>query len=88
MFLSVLTTVGIFPSSKNMATLRNKRKLAAMARETQECPRNKRSQRSSAPRISEEYIAQVSEGVEGKDSKKLSQEISRTESCDLGALSN
>ena len=59
-----------------------------MARETQEYPRKNQSQRSSAPRITEENIAQVSERIEGRDSKKLSQEISRTESRILGALSN
>ena len=49
-----------------MATLENKRKLAAMARETHEYPSNSRSQNSSAPGISEEYMAQVSEEIEGR----------------------
>ena len=70
-----------------MATLRNKRKSAAVSRETQEYPRNSQSQNSSAPRITEEYIAQVSENIEGRVTKKLSQEFSRTESPILGALS-
>ena len=69
-----------------MATLRNNRKLAAMARETQKYPRNNQSQSSSAPGITEEYIAQVSEEIEGRVTKKLSQEFSRTESRILGAL--
>ena len=70
-----------------MATLKIKRKLAAMARETDEYPKNNRSQNSPAPGITEECIAQVSEEVEGKVTEKLSQEVSRTESCILRALS-
>ena len=71
-----------------MATLRNKRKLAAVTRETQEeNPRNGQSRNPSVPRINEEYITQVSEAIEGRVSKKLSQEFSRTESRILGALS-
>ena len=71
-----------------MAKLRNKRKLAAVTRETQEeNPRNGQSRNTSVPRINEEYITQVSEEIEGRVSKKLSQEFSRTESRILGALS-
>ena len=71
-----------------MATLRNKRKLAAVTRETQEeSPSNGKSRNTSVPRINEEYIAQVSEEIEGRVSKKLSQEFSRAESRILGALS-
>ena len=72
-----------------MATLRNKRKLAAVTRETQEeNPRNGQSRNTSVPRrINEEYITQISEQIEGRVTKKLSQEFSRTESRILGALS-
>ena len=71
-----------------MATLRNKRKLAAVTRETQEeNPRNGQSRNTSVPRINEEYITEVSEEIEGRVTKKLSQELSRTESRILGALS-
>ena len=71
-----------------MATLRNKRKLAAVTRETQEeNPRNGQSRNTSVPRINEEYITQLSEEIEGRVTKKLSQEFSRTESRILGALS-
>ena len=70
-----------------MATLRNKRKLAAVTRETQEeNPRDGQSRNTSVPRINEEYITQVSEEIEGRISKKLSQEFSRTESRILGTL--
>ena len=71
-----------------MATLRKKRKLAAVTGETQEeHPRNGQSRNTSVPRINEEYITQLSEEIEGRVSKKLSQEFSRTESRILGALS-
>ena len=71
-----------------MATLRNKRKLAAVTRETQEeHPRNGQSRNTSVPRINEEYITQVSEEIESRVTKKLSQEFSRAESRFLGALS-
>ena len=71
-----------------MATLRNKRKLVAVTRETQEeNPRNGQSRNTSVPRINEEYITQVFEQIEGRVTKKLSQEFSQTESRILGALS-
>ena len=71
-----------------MATLRNKRKLAAVTREIQEeNPRNGQSRNTSVPRINEEYIKQLSEEIEGKVTRKLSQEFNRTESRILGALS-
>ena len=71
-----------------MATLRNKRKLAAVTRETQEeHPRNGQSRKTSVPRIKEENFTQVFEEIEGGVSRKLSQEFSKTESRTMGALS-
>ena len=71
-----------------MATLRNKRTLAAFTRETQEeNPRNGQSRNTSVPRINEEYITQLSEEIEGRVTKRLSQEYSRTKSRSSGALS-
>ena len=71
-----------------MATLRNKRKLAAATRETQEeLPRNGQSRNTSVPRINEEYITQLSQEIEGRVRKKLSQEFSRSKYRILGALS-
>ena len=71
-----------------MATLRSKRKLAAFTRETQEeYPRNGQSRNTSVPRINEEYITQVFEEIEGRVTKKLSQEFNRTDSRILDALS-
>ena len=84
---SVFITVYNFPF-KMMATLRNKRKLAAVTRETQEeHPRNGQSRNTSVPRINVDFITQVSEEIEGRVTKKLSLEFSRTESRILGALS-
>ena len=71
-----------------MATLRNKRKLAAVTREAQdEHPRNGQSRNTSVPGINQENITQVSEEIEGRFTEKLSQEFSRTESRILSALS-
>ena len=71
-----------------MATLNNKRKLAAFTRKTpEEHPRNGQSQNTTATRINDGYITQASEEIEGKVIKSLSQEISRTKSRILGALS-
>ena len=71
-----------------MATLRNKRKMAAVTRQTQEQhSRNSHSRNTSVPRINEAYITQVFEEIEGRVTTKLSQEFSRTESRILGALS-
>ena len=71
-----------------MATFRNKRKLSAVTREAQEeHPRNGQSRNTSVPRINEEYITQVSEEIEGRVTRKLSQEFSRIESRILCALS-
>ena len=62
--------------------------MAAVTRETQEeHPRTGQSRNTSVPRINEEYITQVSEEIEGRVTKKLSQEFNRTESRSLGALS-
>ena len=73
--------------SEIMATRRNKRKLAVVSRETQEIARNSQSQNTFVPGITGEYITQVSEVIEDRVTKKLSQEFSWTESCILGALS-
>ena len=69
-----------------MATLRIRRKLAAVSRETSESTRNSRSQNTHDPELAQDYISQVSEEIEGRVTKKLSEEFSRTESRILGAL--
>ena len=71
-----------------MATLRNRRKLAAVTRETQEeNPRNGQSRNTSVPRINEEYITQVSEEIEGRVIKKNCPRISAGQSPAFWALS-
>ena len=70
-----------------MATLRNKRKLAAVSRETPEGSRSSRTQNVLDPELTQDYISQVSEEIEGRVTKKLSKEFSKTESRILGALS-
>ena len=71
-----------------MATLRNKQKLAAVARETQaKHPWNGQSQSTSVPGFNEEFIAHVYEEIEGRVTKKLSQEFGGAISRILVALS-
>ena len=71
-----------------MATLRSKRKLAALNKENcKKQPRSNLAQNWNLPRSQEDYITQVSEEIEGRVTNKLSQEFSRTESRFLGALS-
>ena len=55
-------------------------------RKTEEHPRSNLAQNSSAPRSQEDYITQVSEEIEGRVTKRLSKEFSRTEKRILGAL--
>ena len=45
------------------------------------------AQNLGVPRSQEEYITRVSEEIEGRVTKKLTQEFSETENCLLGALS-
>ena len=49
-----------------MATLRNKRKLAAVSRETLESTRSGRTQNILDPELTQDYISQVSEEIEGE----------------------
>ena len=70
-----------------MATLRNKKKLAAILRETPEGSKGSRAQNVLGSESTQDYISQVSEEIEGRVTKKLSNEFSKTESRILGALS-
>ena len=70
-----------------MATLRKKRKLAQVSRDTPEVSRSSRGQNVLDPELTQDYISQVSEEVELRVTKKLSKEFSKTESRILGALS-
>ena len=71
-----------------MATLRNKRKLAAFSRETPEGSRGSRGRNVLDPELTQDYISQVSEEIEGMVTKKLSKEFNTKASRILGALSN
>ena len=69
-----------------MAT-RNKKKLTALNKENcEEHPRSTLAQNSNVSRSQKDYITQVSEEIEGRVTKKFSQEFSRTENHILGAL--
>ena len=70
-----------------MATLRKKTKIATVSRETPKNTRSIQSQNTFDPKMAQKYISQVSEEIEGRITKKLSKEFSRTESCILGAMS-
>ena len=70
-----------------MATLRNKRKLAAVSGETPDSSRGSRGRNVLHPELTQEYISHVSEEIEGRVTKKLSKEFNTTESRILGALS-
>ena len=70
-----------------MATSGNERKLAAVSRRTAESTRNSKGQNTLDPELTQDCISQVSEEIEGRVTKKLSKEVSRTESGILGALS-
>ena len=61
--------------------------MAALNKENcEEDPRSNLVQNSNVSRSEEDYITQVSEEIEGKVTKKLSQEFRRTKSRILGAL--
>ena len=61
--------------------------LAAASRKTRESARNSQSQNTFVPGVTEEYITQISEEIEGWVFERLSQEFGRTEIRILGALS-
>ena len=70
-------------------TTRNKRKLAALNKEnSDEHLRSNLEQTSNVPRPQEDYITHVFEEIEGRVTKKLSQEFSSTENCILGAFAH
>ena len=70
-----------------MATLRNKRKLAAVAKKPPEGSRSSRAQNVLDPESTQDYISQVSEEIEGRVTKRFSKEFNETEARILGALS-
>ena len=78
----------LIPFPYKMATLRNKRLLAALNEENcKENPRSNLECNSNVLRSQEDDINQISHGLEIGVGKKLSKEFSSTESSILGALS-
>ena len=61
------------------STLMKNKILASVSRETPENTKNIQSQNTLDPEMAQEYISQVSEEIEGRVTKKLSKEFSRTE---------
>ena len=62
-------------------------KLAAVSKETPDSNRSSRGRNVLDPELTQDYISQVSEEIEGRVTKKLSKEFNKTESRILGALS-
>ena len=74
--------------SANMAPLRIKRRLAAINTDNLEDHlRKNQARNTNSPTTQEDHITQVLEEIEVKVTKKPSQDINRTESHILGALS-
>ena len=69
-----------------MATLRNKRKLAAVSRETPEGNRSSRRQNVLDPELTQDYISQVSDEIKARVTKKLSKEFRKNGVTYLGCL--
>ena len=64
-------------SFRNMATLRNKRKLSAASRETPENTRNNQLQNTLVPGMVEEYITQFSGEIEGMVNENFPKSLAR-----------
>ena len=64
-----------------MATIRNRRKLAALNKENcVDYPRSNLAQNSNNPRLQKDYTTQVSEQIEARVTKRLFQQFSGTQS--------
>ena len=74
--------------SPKMVILRNKWKLAAVTRETQEDFVNSRSQNTSVPEITDDYTRHIFEQFDGRVNKRLSQESSWIESASWMVCAN
>ena len=74
-------------SLEKYGNIEKQEKIAAVSRETPEGSRSSRGQTVLDPELTKDYISQVSEKIEGRVTKKLSKEFSKTESRILGALS-
>ena len=63
-----------------------KEKIGSVEENCEQNPWSNMAQNSGAPRPQKDYITQVSEEIEGRVTKRLSKEFSRTENRILGAL--
>ena len=79
--------LSFFLLAKNMATQKNKQKLAAVSWKTQKDARNSQAQNTFVPGMTQKCKARVSKESERKVTKKLSLRLSRTVSRILRALS-
>ena len=72
-----------------MSAPRNKRKLAALNKEScEEHARSSFAQNSKIPRLQEDHITQICQKNEERVTKRLSQEFNKTENRMLGALAH
>ena len=96
--LKTVNTILIFPSRKynqlfitentfpvEMATPKQK-ETKALNKKMWRASEEQLAQDSNVPRSEEDYISQISEKIEGRVTKKLSQQFSRTENRILRAL--
>ena len=70
-----------------MTTLMSNKKNLAATENQEEHPRISGSRNTAIPPVNEDYTTQVSMQIEGRVTRKLSQEFSKTKSRILGALS-
>ena len=75
-----------FPFEK-YGNAEKQKKITVVSRETPEGSRGSRGRNVLDPELTQDYISQVSEEIEGRVTKKLSKEFNKTESRILGALS-
>ena len=72
-------------SLRTIATLRSRKKIAAVSREALEITRNSQSQNTLDAGMAQEYTSQVSQEIKGRVFKKLFKEFIPTESRISGA---
>ena len=73
-------------SLRTIATLRSRKKIAAVSREALEITRNSQSQNTLDAGMAQEYISQGSQDLKGRVFEKLFKDFIPTESRILGAL--
>ena len=74
-FIQSTPLLSFFHLPKLWQRKKNERKLVAVSRETQDITKNSRSQNTFIPGMTEEYITQVPEEIEGTVTEKLYQDL-------------